>query len=421
MTNRVDRSIHQLITHLPSSLDPPLPSSSPPSTEACSPSVELARRRWPRASDLLLPVLGAGHATTTQGSPARCKRSRVNNIRSSADYQEETCLGEGGFGCVLRARHRATGKIVAIKYVNWEDGSAEPPDPAELLREAGFLEACDGSPYVVGFEGLVRDPDNGAYGLVMEYVAAPTLHEFLWNRCRGGGPPLPESTVRAIMWKLFTGAKKMHDRHVVHRDIKPANILIGQEGELVKICDFGLAISLSELPPYTQAGTAFYLAPEMLLGKEDYDALVDTWSLGCVMAEMLTGKTLIFRLLGTPDDRTWPEFTSLPHTAKALQLLPPGHKQSKLRDLFPQEKLSEEGFQVLQGLLTCNPDKRLTAAAALKHRWFAAPRPAAAAAKVGALSFPVKTAPRIKFIPPAMSQKNLLKIPVAVWNAAQQV
>ncbi|XBH57540.1 hypothetical protein VPH35_079121 [Triticum aestivum] len=375
----------------------------------------MAARKRPAAA-----VLGAGHATTTQGSPARCKRSRVNNIRSSADYQEETCLGEGGFGCVLRARHRATGKIVAIK----------PPDPAELLREAGFLEACDGSPYVVGFEGLVRDPDNGAYGLVME--------------CRGGGPPLPESTVRAIMWKLFTGAKKMHDRHVVHRDIKPANILIGQEGELVKICDFGLAISLSELPPYTQAGTAFYLAPEILLGKEDYDALVDTWSLGCVMAEMLTGKTLflgddddddddddtnneiiqlwsIFRLLGTPDDRTWPEFTSLPHTAKALRLLPPGHKENKLRDLFPQEKLSDEGFQVLQGILTCNPDKRLTTAAALKHRWFAAPRRAPAAAKVDALSFPVKKAPRIKFIPPAMPQKNLLKIPVAVWNAAQQV
>uniref|UniRef100_A0A8R7Q5K3 [RNA-polymerase]-subunit kinase n=1 Tax=Triticum urartu TaxID=4572 RepID=A0A8R7Q5K3_TRIUA len=185
------------------------------------------------------------------------------------------------------------------------------------------------------------------------------------------------------MWKLFTGAKKMHDRHVVHRDIKPANILLGQDGELVKICDFGLAISLSELPPYTQAGTAFYLAPEMLLGKKDYDVLVDTWSLGCVMAEMLTGKTLflgddddddvwsIFRLLGTPDDRTWPEFTSLPHTAKALRLLPPGHKENKLRELFPREKLSDEGFQLLQGLLTCNPDKRLTAAAALKHRWFA--------------------------------------------------
>ncbi|KAI4993153.1 hypothetical protein ZWY2020_007466 [Hordeum vulgare] len=398
----------------------------------------MAARKRPAA------VLDAGHFTTTtktrhQRSPPCCKRSRTE-IRSAAEYEEETCLGEGGFGCVLLARHRDTCKIVAIKYLNWPDGSQQPPAAAELLREGRFLEACDGNPYVVGFEGLVRDPANGAFGLVMEYIGAPSLHKFLRNR--RGGPPLPESTVRAIMWKLLTGASKMHDRHVVHRDIKPGNILVGQDGELVKICDFGLAISMSELPPYAQAGTPFYVAPEMLLGKRDYDALVDTWSLGCVMAEMLTGKTLflgddddddddddatdseiiqlwsIFRLLGTPDERTWPGFTSLPFTVKALRLLLPGHKHSRLRDLFPEEKLSEEGFQVLQGLLTCNPDKRLTAAAALKRPWFAAPR---SAAKVDNLSFPKKKAPRIKFIPPAMPEKNLLKIPLAVWNAAQRV
>ncbi|XBI70090.1 hypothetical protein VPH35_064666 [Triticum aestivum] len=386
-------------------------------------------------------VLDAGHATTTTSrqSSASCKRSRTR-IRSTEEYEEETRLGEGGFGCVLLARHRDTRKIVAIKYLYWPDGSQQPPDAAELLREARFLEACDGNPYVVGFEGLVRDPDNGAFGLVMEYVAAPSLHKFLRNR--RSGQPLPESTVRAIMWKLLTGAKTMHGRHVVHRDIKPGNILVGQDGELVKICDFGLAISMSELPPYNQAGTPFYVAPEMILGKRDYDALVDTWSIGCVFAELLTGKTLfacdgededdddkikvdvyqlwsIFRVLGVPDESTWPGFTSLPHTAEALRVLPAGHNHSRLRDLFPEEKLSEEGFQVLQGLLTCNPDKRLTAAAALKHPWFAAPRSAAdAVEKVDALSFPKKKTPRFKFIPP---EKNLLKIPLAVWNAAQRV
>uniref|UniRef100_M8BBN5 [RNA-polymerase]-subunit kinase n=1 Tax=Aegilops tauschii TaxID=37682 RepID=M8BBN5_AEGTA len=224
---------------------------------------------------------------------------------------------------------------------------------------------------------------------------------------------------------------------------KPGNILVGETRELVKICDLGLAISLSDKPPYSQAGTASYMAPEMILGKRDYDALVDTWSIGCVFAELLTGKTLfacdgeddddddnkikvdiyqlwsIFRVLGVPDERKWPGFTSLPHTTEALGLLPAGHNHSRLRDLFPEEKLSEEGFRLLQGLLTCNPDKRLTAAAALKQPWFAAPRSAAAAANVDALS--EKKAPRIKFIPPAMPEKNLLKIPAAVWNAAQRV
>ncbi|XP_048573659.1 putative cyclin-dependent kinase F-2 [Triticum urartu] len=332
-------------------------------------------------------VLDAVHATTAQHqqSPARCKRSRTF-IGITDDYEQVNCLGQGGFGVVLRLRHKVTKKDLAVKFLSSPDDTEEGPDVEDLYREARFLEACQGNPYVVGFEGL------------------------------------------------------MHHRHVVHRDIKPANILVGDgdNGELVKLCDLGLAISLSDKPPYSQAGTAPYMAPEMILGKRDYDALVDTWSIGCVFAELLTGKTLfacdgededdddkikvdvyqlwsIFRVLGVPDESTWPGFTSLPHTAEALRLLPAGHNHSRLRDLFPEEKLSEEGFQVLQGLLTCNPDKRLTAAAALKHPWFAAPRSAAdAVEKVDALSFPKKKTPRFKFIPP---EKNLLKIPLAVWKS----
>uniref|UniRef100_A0A8R7RDA9 [RNA-polymerase]-subunit kinase n=1 Tax=Triticum urartu TaxID=4572 RepID=A0A8R7RDA9_TRIUA len=213
------------------------------------------------------------------------------------------------------------------------------------------------------------------------------------------------------MWQLLTAAKKMHRCHVVHRDINPANILVGGEEAgrgFVKICDLGVAMSMSEAPPYEEeAGMGEYRAPEMLLGKEDYDALVDTWSLGCVMAEMLTGERIfraaefislfqrIFEVVGVPDDTTWPGFTSLPHAAPPP--LVPG-QQSTLRDLFPEEVLSAEGFQVLNGLLTCNPDKRLTATAALKLPWFATAaanaRPSAptlaAAAKIDTMALSIK-------------------------------
>ncbi|CAM0871673.1 unnamed protein product [Alopecurus aequalis] len=354
-------------------------------------------------------------ATATQRPATSCKRSRTG-IGSADEYEEVTSLGKGGFGVVFKARHRATGKTVALKFLSSPGETEEGPDDAELLREARFLEACSGNPYVVGFEGQVRDHTAGKLCILMEFVAAPSLQAFLWER--RGGPPLPESKVRAIMWKLLSGTKMMHGRHVVHRDIKPANILVDQDSELVKICDLGLAISMSDTPPYSQVGTVPYMAPEMLLHKPDYDAQVDSWSLGCVMGEMLTGKALfhdeddddhedvfsdtdhivqlwsIFRALGMPNERTWPEFMSLPLTAKALQLLPDGHKDNRLREMFPEEKLSEHGFQVLQGLLTCNPDKRLTAAKALKHPWFAAPRPSAAAAKVEALPLPTTKTPR---------------------------
>ncbi|CAM0947302.1 unnamed protein product [Alopecurus aequalis] len=325
----------------------------------------------------------AGHATTTAGST---KRSRTS-IGSTNEYEAISYIGEGGSGLVLEALHCATGNTVAIKFLSPpdpDDDVEEPPQVAELLSEARSLEACSGNPYVVGFQGLVRHPSTGELGLVMEHVAAPSLHAFLRR-----GPPLTEP-VRAFMRKLLTGAKMMHDRHLVHRDIKPRNILVDDGQGIIKICDLGLAISLSSQPqPYAQAGTRGYMAPEMLLQRPDYG------------------------VLGTPDEKTWPGFASLPLTAKAMQLLPAArHRHSRLREIFPEETLSEQGFEVLQGLLTCNPDKRLTASKALKHPWFADPRPSAAA-KVDAF---IKKAPQIKFIPPAVPEKITFKVPPAVWN-----
>jgi serine/threonine protein kinase len=151
----------------------------------------------------------------------------------------------------------------------------------------------------------------------MECVG-PSLHDLL--RQRGpASPPLPEATVRAAMWQLLTAAKKMHGGGIAHRDIKPQNILVGDGRSVVKLCDFGLAKSTDERPPYEPAGTLWYMAPDMLLEKPDYDERVDVWSLGCVMAELINnGRPLlqgfydqgqlcaIFDVLGVPDDSTWP-------------------------------------------------------------------------------------------------------------------
>ncbi|TKV90636.1 hypothetical protein SEVIR_9G042800v4 [Setaria viridis] len=308
---------------------------------------------------------------------AGLKRRRIA-VGSAEPYEDISRLGEGAFGAVVKARHRATGRVVAIKRVGEAQG-----EHAALLREARFLEdACSGgaNPFVVGFHGVVRRPDAFDLSLVMEYVG-PSLQDLLRQRGRGS-PPLPESTVRAAMWQLLRGTKKMHDGQIVHRDIKPANILVGDDHRIVKLCDFGLAMSTDERPPYTQAGTLWYMAPEMLMEKPDYDERVDIWSLGCVMAELINnGSPLfqgfygegqlcaIFDVLGTPDDGTWPWFSS---TAFATVVMPEldMQRENNLRELFPESKVSKEGFEVLSGLLTCNPEKRLTAAAALKHPWF---------------------------------------------------
>ncbi|XP_034576430.1 putative cyclin-dependent kinase F-2 [Setaria viridis] len=317
------------------------------------------------------------------------KRRRVS-VGSTEHYEEVSRLGEGNFGAVVKARHRVTGQTVAIKRLTTAaDDAAEDP-----MREASLHEACGDHPFIVGFHGLARDPATSRICLVTECVDGPSLHDYLDHRSRGGFPPLPEPTVRAVMWQLLTAAKAMHSAGVIHRDIKPENILVSGDRRSVKFCDFGLAMSMSDAPPYEQAGTLSYKAPEMMLEMPVYDARVDAWSLGCVMAEIINNGGLplqgdgedgqlraIFDVLGVPDDETWPEFSSTPFAAKVVPELQVVHRKNCLRELFPEAALSKEGFEVLDGLLTCNPGKRLTADAALKHQWFA---------KVDALELPMK-------------------------------
>jgi len=90
----------------------------------------------------------------------------------------------------------------------------------------------------------------------------------------------------------------------------------------------------------------------------------------------------IFDVLGVPDDTTWPWFSSTAFAAGRMPELDSSvQRRNRLREHFPETKLSEEGFEVLSGLLTCNPEKRLTAAAALRHPWFA---------KIDALELPMR-------------------------------
>uniref|UniRef100_I1Q4T6 [RNA-polymerase]-subunit kinase n=1 Tax=Oryza glaberrima TaxID=4538 RepID=I1Q4T6_ORYGL len=304
---------------------------------------------------------GIADADEHAGGGGGGKRSCIE----STDNYEVTCwLRKGAFGAVIRARHRATSRDVAIKFLRRHrcgmGGKAVGEDA--LLREALYLARCSHHPSIVHYHGLALEPRSGMWGLVMEHVG-PSLSSVLRERHGGGGgPPFTEEEVRRVMRQLLSGVQRLHDRHVVHRDIKPGNILVG-DGGVVKLCDLGLAMdTAARKPPYQKAGSPGYKAPEMLLGKPDYGELVDAWSAGCVMGELLAGVPLfrghsetdellrIFRLLGAPCRQTWPSYPSLP--------------------LFGAERLSRDGFEVLNGLLTCNPDARLSAAEALRLPWF---------------------------------------------------
>ena len=97
------------------------------------------------------------------------------------------------------------------------------------------------------------------------------------------------------MQQLLTGLNYCHLNNILHRDIKGANLLIDNNGVL-KLADFGLARSCAletSRALTNRVITLWYRPPELLLGTQAYGPAVDTWSAGCIFAELLLGKPIL--------------------------------------------------------------------------------------------------------------------------------
>jgi cell division cycle 2-like protein len=303
----------------------------------------------------------------------------LKNSAMASRFQRLEVLGAGTFGVVYRARDRRTGEIVAMKILRTQDRNSRYF--ADFASEVTALETCSGHPSIVQPRGSGLLGAGEAF-LAMEFVGPTLRHVIKRERFRRRHTELE---VRLIMRQLLAGVRRMNRRGLMHRDLKPDNVLVdGRRGNL-KICDLGMSCSLADGPPYCNpVGSRGYRAPEIILGSTDYDERVDTWSLGVIMGELLAGRhpfigssdadhlSEILDLLGTADIKEWSGYDG--------RRLPGGSQPgSFLRNRFPCTReamirgpptLSEAGFEVLSGLLRCNPEKRLTAEQALQHRWF---------------------------------------------------
>ncbi|XP_051193947.1 cyclin-dependent kinase G-1 [Lolium perenne] len=311
----------------------------------------------------------------TAGSSRRCI-NMLQGCRSVDEFKRLNTINEGTYGIVSRAEDMETGETVALKKVKMEN--EREGFPLTSLREINILLSFH-HPSIVDVKEIVVGSGDSTY-MVMEYME----HD-LKAVMETMKQPYSQSEVKCLMLQLLEGVKYLHDNWVIHRDLKTSNILLNNRGEL-KICDFGLSRQYgSPLKPYTQlVVTLWYRAPELLLGATEYSTAIDMWSMGCIMAELLTKKPLfdgkrdidqlskIFKMLGTPNEGIWPGYSKLPG-AKAKF---PKQPYNKLREKFPAVSftggltLSEAGFDLLNRMLTYDPETRISADAALKHEWF---------------------------------------------------
>ncbi|KAH7428385.1 hypothetical protein KP509_10G090200 [Ceratopteris richardii] len=215
--------------------------------------------------------------------------------------------------------------------------------------------------------------------LVFEYMDTDLKKYIDVNsRAQGlGKPPLAAKHVQNLMYQLCKGVAHLHSHGVMHRDLKPQNLLIDKEKGLLKIADLGLGRAFTvPLKSYThEIVTLWYRAPEVLLGATHYSTPVDIWSVGCIFAELTRKQPLfpgdselqellhIFRLLGTPNEETWPGVSKLRDWHEY-----PQWQSADLSKAVPH--LDPKGVDLLSKMLQLDPCKRISAKAAMQHPYF---------------------------------------------------
>lgn len=213
------------------------------------------------------------------------------------------------YGEVLKAYDSITKKDVAIKRIkNYNDDyyvvKKVARHEAEMIRKAN-------NEFVIE---LLHDVEYN----YEQFLVFPLIKSTLYDEIHE--TPFDAHRTRRltrVMQMILKGVERIHSADIIHRDLKPDNILVDENGK-IKICDFGLAKTVSmEIALVSVAGTKPYQSPEMLL-KYGYTTKTDIWSIGCILGYLGLRSLLfpycrhripqlkeIFKVIGTPSYPHW--------------------------------------------------------------------------------------------------------------------
>ncbi|HEY6224214.1 MAG TPA: protein kinase, partial [Gemmatimonadales bacterium] len=200
-------------------------------------------------------------------------------------YTFDREVGRGGMATVYRAQDQKHHRPVAIKVLH--PYLAVNLGPERFLREIQIAAQLQ-HPHIVPLYDSGQAGDLLYY--VMPYVEGESLRQRLEREQR-----LPVDDAVYLGRAVLAALDYAHRHGVVHRDIKPENVML-HEGEAV-VTDFGIAkaVTAAAASALTQTGatvgTPAYMSPEQAAGAAELDGRSDVYSLGCVVYEMLSGRT----------------------------------------------------------------------------------------------------------------------------------
>ncbi|XP_061370454.1 cell division control protein 2 homolog isoform X1 [Gastrolobium bilobum] len=302
-------------------------------------------------------------------------------------YEKVEKIGEGTYGVVYKARDRVTNETIALKKIRLEQEDEGVPSTA--IREISLLKEMQHRNIPFAYQvmlcgcvdGRLQDvvhSEKRLY-LVFEYLDLD-LKKHMDSSPEFAKDPrqVKVSVLQIFLYQILCGIAYCHSHRVLHRDLKPQNLLIDRSTNSLKLADFGLARAFG-IPVRTfthEVVTLWYRAPEILLGSCHYSTPVDIWSVGCIFAEMVNRRPLfpgdseidelfkIFRILGTPNEDTWPGVTSLPDFKSTFPKWPPKDLATVVPNLEPA------GLNLLSSMLCFDPSKRISARSAVEHEYF---------------------------------------------------
>ena len=203
-------------------------------------------------------------------------------------YTVEKLLGRGGMGAVYLVRHNILDSLFALKVLFPEVASKNKRFVDRFIREAKL--ACRiKHPNLIAVHDAGRNPENGMYYLVMDYVSGGSVRDLLKKE---GQIPIREAV--SIVEQVAMALKAAGEYGMVHRDIKPDNIMFAADGS-VKLADLGIAKSANEQDTMLTLeasvfGTPAYMSPEQAMDSRKVDSRADIYSLGIVLFEMISGQ-----------------------------------------------------------------------------------------------------------------------------------